>query len=60
MSEKFKVGDLVKLKSGGPVMIIESEESGKRFECLWFGIEKYHREKFKEELLERVKDRGSE
>ncbi|HEV3110067.1 MAG TPA: DUF2158 domain-containing protein [Candidatus Binataceae bacterium] len=35
MADGFQVGDVVKLKSGGPLMTIE-EIDGDRAHCLWF------------------------
>lgn len=37
-NEQFKVGDLVKLKSGGPVMTINyiREEQDNECVCVWF------------------------
>jgi uncharacterized protein YodC (DUF2158 family) len=32
----FKIGDTVKLKSGGPVMSITSNDGGGRWWCDWF------------------------
>lgn len=32
----FKAGDLVRLKSGGPVMTISQSGSGGAFVCHWF------------------------
>jgi uncharacterized protein YodC (DUF2158 family) len=33
---QFKVGDTVKLKSGGPVMTVGGETMSKSLECHWF------------------------
>ena len=39
-SQKFKIGDTVQLKSGGPIMTIKSiDESGIR--CQWFAGEHF-------------------
>ncbi|MGE6292203.1 YodC family protein [Aeromonas media] len=32
----FKVGDVVKLKSGGPDMTVNRIEEVNRFRCIWF------------------------
>ena len=34
--EKFKVGDVVILKSGGPKMTVEDVEAGDTIVCQWF------------------------
>jgi uncharacterized protein YodC (DUF2158 family) len=33
---KFKVGDTVKLNSGGPLMTVQEEASGETLKCQWF------------------------
>lgn len=38
--EKFQVGDLVVLKSGGPLMAVCEEPSISWVECSWFDLEK--------------------
>jgi uncharacterized protein YodC (DUF2158 family) len=35
-AEKFKVGDLVQLKSGGPIMTVETVYSTDSVGCHWF------------------------
>ena len=59
MAEKFKAGDQVKLKSGGPVMTVVSYEenkqaSNKQYKCTWFDDEKrvYQMRLFLEDTLE--------
>jgi uncharacterized protein YodC (DUF2158 family) len=56
---KLKVGDIVRLKSGGPDMTIESIESlsfmGADYNCQWFTDKKLVYGSFKEETLEVVK-----
>lgn len=32
----FKVGDTVQLKSGGPLMTIESDQGDGEYWCIWF------------------------
>lgn len=56
MSRKFKPGDLVELKSGGPVMTIESvNESFERgqytYSCSWFAGAKNNHRGFSEAAL---------
>ena len=49
---KFNIGDTVRLKSGGPLMTIESEING-RFWCSWFDEKKqFKKETFPPETLE--------
>ena len=54
MAEKFKAGDQVKLKSGGPVMTVVSYEENKQYKCTWFDDEKrvYQMRLFLEDTLE--------
>lgn len=35
--EFYKIGDTVKLKSGGPVMVIHGQRNDDHFECVWLG-----------------------
>ena len=49
MSEekKFKIGDEVQLKSGGPVMTVDSEAGvDGRMDCVWFDNKKLQRASF--------------
>jgi uncharacterized protein YodC (DUF2158 family) len=42
MAKKFKLGDVVRFNSGGPLMTVTdlTEEDGKIIaECTWFGVE---------------------
>ena len=38
MAQKFKAGDIVQLKSGGPAMTVSRENSANsnRYDCVWF------------------------
>ncbi|KUM15227.1 YodC family protein [Pasteurella multocida] len=57
---QFHIGDIVKLKSGGPDMTIEkvlrsiSEEFLGFYECQWFAGKKLEKGRFPEESLESV------
>ena len=35
-NQEFKSGDTVQLKSGGPIMTIDSYDSKRYFRCKWF------------------------
>ena len=37
MADDFKLGDLVQLKSGGPVMTVTSLKDAGAVYCCWFG-----------------------
>jgi uncharacterized protein YodC (DUF2158 family) len=51
---KFKPGDLVVLKSGGPVMTVDSVDhlAGLGVGCVWFAGAKRETAYFKEEAIE--------
>jgi uncharacterized protein YodC (DUF2158 family) len=53
MAAKFKVGDIVQLKSGGPKMTVESTESygDKSIECAWFAGAKREHSVFHPDIL---------
>jgi len=54
MAAKFKPGDLVQLKSGGPKMVIEKEadyEDG-AYECSWFAGAKNNTQDFQKAALQ--------
>ena len=36
MADTFSIGDVVQLKSGGPVMTVESVDSDGSVYCAWF------------------------
>lgn len=40
MQARFKTGDIVKLKSGGPEMTVQREGSTGRYNCQWFAGKK--------------------
>jgi uncharacterized protein YodC (DUF2158 family) len=51
---KFKTGDLVQLKSGGPVMTVaelDNLSSGKSYWCHWFAGKKLEKGKVPEKSL---------
>ncbi|MEI7209242.1 DUF2158 domain-containing protein [Pectobacterium carotovorum] len=56
MSNKFKSGDIVKLKSGGPDMTVKiySSSQGDSFLCQWFAGKKLEQGYFKPDSLEHV------
>lgn len=56
MEKKFKQGDLVKLKSGSPVMTVsqyfhEGDPAYEAILCKWFENAKLNKGYFKEEML---------
>jgi uncharacterized protein YodC (DUF2158 family) len=48
----FKPGDLVQLKSGGPVMTVNAIMSVERLQCTWFGGKKLESGVFHVEALQ--------
>jgi uncharacterized protein YodC (DUF2158 family) len=53
MSETFKVGDEVKLKSGGPAMTVEEVNEGDIL-CVWFDGKKADRQIFQSATLKKT------
>lgn len=52
----FNVGDIVKLKSGGPDMTVRSvPEKGNVYQCQWFAGKKLEQGAFPGDSLEKVK-----
>lgn len=52
---EFEVGEIVKLKSGGPDMTVQLQESRPTiFRCQWFAGKKLESGRFPPESLERV------
>lgn len=50
---RFKAGDMVQLKSGGPKMVVEQYQAyGEYYECTWFAGSKHNNQRFKEEALQ--------
>jgi uncharacterized protein YodC (DUF2158 family) len=61
MASKFKAGDLVELKSGGPVMTIEKVHTGfgnemPSYACTWFAGAKENHKNFTEAALKKADD----
>jgi uncharacterized protein YodC (DUF2158 family) len=58
MSHRFKVGDIVKLKSGGPVMTVTSIVPGERglVRTSWFAGSKNERDAFPTDALVLIED----
>ena len=58
---KYTVGDLVELKSGGPIMTVQSEHRNSRdreqlsYYCQWFAGKKLELGKFPEDSLQTPK-----
>jgi uncharacterized protein YodC (DUF2158 family) len=51
---QFKVGDIVQLKSGGPMMSVQNINKGdtyKPIECSWFAGKKHETARFSAETL---------
>ena len=58
MSDEFKIGDVVKLKSGGPKMTVEDisdVRSVKVILCSWFDKSNRFNDEFDQRLLEHFK-----
>lgn len=52
---KFAIGDIVKLKSGGPDMTVRvAPDSSRMYQCQWFAGKKLEAGHFPEGSLERV------
>lgn len=51
--EDFNVGDIVKLKSGGPNMTVDNASSS-RIQCVWFVDATRYRDNFDQGALEKV------
>jgi uncharacterized protein YodC (DUF2158 family) len=52
--DKFKAGDLVRLKSGGPVMVVETVWEPLEYECQWFNDGALCKGRFMDDVLEAV------
>lgn len=54
---KFAIGDIVRLKSGGPDMTVKytpAETSSSRYGCQWFAGKKLEQGEFPEDSLAKV------
>jgi uncharacterized protein YodC (DUF2158 family) len=52
--EDFNVGDVVRLKSGGPNMTVDGT-AGSRYVCVWFDSSNvYYRQNFDQGAIEKV------
>lgn len=51
---KFNIGDIVKLKSGGPDMTVARFGSDNGYWCQWFAGKKLEEGKFSEHSLEKA------
>lgn len=62
MGSDFEVGDLVQLKSGGPVMTVQSSDTvgaTGQICCQWFGGKKLEEGWFPPKSLKRAEEDGS-
>ncbi|UKK92054.1 DUF2158 domain-containing protein [Brucella pseudogrignonensis] len=55
----FKVGDTVRLKSGGPLMTVERINENKSVTCIWFQDNKQNRSIFQPDTLKDDKETSS-
>jgi uncharacterized protein YodC (DUF2158 family) len=50
---KFKAGELVQLKAGGPKMVVEEWNTfNEAYNCSWFSGAKHNNQLFKEEAIQ--------
>lgn len=54
MAGKFKTGDIVVLKSGGPEMTVRDKASNGGYYCQWFAGKKLESGHFPEDSLQNV------
>ena len=58
---ELEIGDVVRLRSGGPKMTVQQRTSPGTLNCTWFLEEELKRSSFTEDSLEKVEDEeGSE
>ncbi len=61
MTENLKVGDVVQLKSGGPLMTISYQsDNAKSYECKWFHNDELKRSHFSKDSLKKVEPKEGE
>ncbi len=60
--EEFKVGDLVQLKSGGPIMTVRDTDalSGTGISCQWFAGAKLEQGRFPKESILKIQEENNE
>jgi uncharacterized protein YodC (DUF2158 family) len=68
MEEKFKIGDVVQLKSGGPKMTVQNTTTysfmgdpmpfSGQIDCAWFENVKSHTGKFHQDMLDKVEHKN--
>ena len=54
MPEAFKIGDVVQLKSGGPIMTVSHLHDAGALECMWFDGNQRRTATFKPDTLDTV------
>lgn len=55
MAQKFVIGDIVELKSGGPKMAVNNyNNDNQHYKCQWFAGKKLEQGFFPEESLEKA------
>lgn len=53
-TSQFQIGDIVRLKSGGPDMTVNTVHPDGEYNCQWFAGKKLESGYFKHEALEKV------
>jgi uncharacterized protein YodC (DUF2158 family) len=57
LESTFVIGDVVRLKSGGPRMVVtDRSESGGRCECAWFAGDEFNTRAFKVAWLDYARE----
>lgn len=56
MAQKWKIGDVVQLKSGGPPMTVRGYEKGTDVICQWIDGKKPYTERYHEDQLQTYDD----
>ena len=57
MTERFNVGDIVELISGGPKMAVEEDWGDGTYTCAWFAGAKHNSALFKGRTLKQSDDK---